>query len=114
LACKKLDKTAAERATGDEISPSVNQLKVVEQDLETEKEKIRTLKKKIDALKERRKILTDGLNAREEMIDDRDGVIVAARDRIKVLERKVERKELAIGIITDVIKLSNLPFEEER
>jgi hypothetical protein len=32
---------------------------------------------------------------------------------VKVLERKVERKELAIAILANMIKLSRLPFEDE-
>jgi hypothetical protein len=114
LAYKKLDKTAAERVTGDEISPSINQLKVVEQNLEMEKEKIRILEKKIDTLKKKRKILTDKFNAREKIINDRNKIIIIARNRIKIFEKKIERKELAINIIINMIKLSNLLFKEKR
>jgi hypothetical protein len=45
------------------------------------------------------------LEAREETIGDRGGSI----RRVKVLERRVERKERAISILANVIKLSNLP-----
>jgi hypothetical protein len=74
---------------------------------------VRALEKKIDALEEKRKILIDRLKTREETIGDRDGSIDTIQGRVKVLERKVERKELAIAILANVIKLSSLPFEDE-
>jgi hypothetical protein len=35
-----------------------------------------------------------------------------SQDRVKVLERMVGRRKLATPILADVIKFSNLPFEE--
>lgn len=109
LVRKKPKKTTGEPAIMDEDSPLAARLKVAEQDLETEKEKVRALEKKIDTLEEGRKILTDRLEAREKTISGQN-----AQDRAMVLKKELERKELAIAILADVIQLSKLPFTVER
>jgi len=72
----------------------------------------RALEQKIHALEVKRKILVDRLKAREETTGDQGVATAAAQDHGKALERKVERKELAIAILANVIRLSNLPSEE--
>ena len=37
-----------------------------------------------------------------------------SEDHVKILERKVGRRKIAIAILADVIKLSNLLFEREK
>jgi chromosome segregation ATPase len=114
LVRKKPKKTTGEPAIMDEDSPLAARLKVAEQDLETEKEKVRALEEKIDTLEEGRKILTDRLEAREKTISDQNWSIATARDRAMVIKKELERKELAIAILADVIQLSKLPFTVER
>jgi chromosome segregation ATPase len=114
LAHKKPKKTAGEPTIVDKTSPLATRLKDAEQDLETEKEKVKALEKKIDALEEGRMVLIARLKAREETIGGRDGSIAAVQDHDKMLKKELERKELAIAIVADVIKLLSLPFTVER
>lgn len=88
-------------------------MKVVEQDLEAEKEKTRTLERKIDALEKEKKTLADGLKAGEGTDCDRDRTMALAQGRVQRLERKLERRELAIAIVHNVMKLPKLPSEKE-
>jgi hypothetical protein len=60
----------------------------------------------------KKKIVLDSLKAREEKAGDRSGATIAAQDYVKVLERKLETKELTIAILTNVIRLSGLRSEE--
>jgi hypothetical protein len=61
-------------------------------------------------VKEAKKILINRLEARQETVGGRDGSIASAQDRGGVLEKRVGRKELAIAILENVLKLSRLPF----
>ncbi len=106
MARKKPKKTPGKLTIINETSPLVTRLKDTEQNLETKKKKIRALEKKIDALEEEKIILIARLQAREETIGDRDGSIAADQDCAKILKKELERKELAIAIVADVIKLS--------
>jgi len=63
LARKKSNKTAGEPDIIDKVSLLTTRLKVADQDLETEKEKVRNFEKKIDALEEQRKNLINRLKA---------------------------------------------------
>jgi chromosome segregation ATPase len=109
---KKPKRTAGELAIVDKVSSLVVRLEDVEQDLTAGKEKARSLEKKIDALEEGRKALRAGLKATEGPNCDQDRTVAAAQGRVHSLERKLERRDLAIAIVDNVIKLPKLPFEK--
>lgn len=90
-----------------------DQIQDIERELEGANRKDRALKEKIFALEMKRKILTDRIDARGERIGSPRGMTVNAHDSFDRLKRKLERKELIITLIGDVVKLSGLPFEEE-
>jgi hypothetical protein len=77
LAHKKPKKTAGKPTIMDETSPLATQLKDAEQNLKTEKEKIRIFEKKINTLKKGRIILITRFKARKETIDNRNKNIIA-------------------------------------
>lgn len=56
----------------DDASLLATWIEVAQQDLESEKEKVRILEKEIDTLKEARKILINRLKVRQETVGDRD------------------------------------------
>jgi hypothetical protein len=97
----------------DDASLLATWIEVAQQDLESEKEKVRILEKEIDTLKEARKILINRLKVRQETVGDRDESIALVQDRRKVLEKRAGRKELVIAILENVLKLSRLPYEDE-
>lgn len=109
---KKLKQTEGEPASMDDASLLATWIEAAQQDLESEKEKVRVLKKEIDTLKEARKMLINRLKARQDTAGDRGESIAMAQDHGKVLEKRVGRKELAIAIFGNVLKLSRLPFED--
>jgi hypothetical protein len=51
----------------------------------------------------------DSLKVIEETICDREKTIAATQDRVKMLERSSERKELAMATAASVLKLSKPP-----
>lgn len=85
-----------------------NQLKVVEQDLKAERAATKTLRKKIEML-EAGKGSLDSLKVIEETICDREKTIAATQDCVMMLERSLERKELAMATAASVLKLSKPP-----
>lgn len=108
---KKPKRTAGELAIVDKVSSLVDRLEDVEQDLTGEKEMAGSLEKKIDALEKWRKALIAGLKATEGPNCDQNRTMAAAQGRVQSLERKLERRDLAIAIVDNVIKLPKLPFE---
>jgi hypothetical protein len=68
LIYKKFKKTAEKSIIMDKIFPLAIRFKNAEQDLETEKEKIKILEKKINALKEGKIVLIIRFQTREEII----------------------------------------------
>ncbi|SRR6266536_4118007 len=111
---KLVETRAGEPASMDKVSRLATRLKVAEQGLETEKEKVRVLEREIEALKEGRETFVNRFKVRGEIIDYRDETITTVRGRVKVLEGELERKELVIIILSDIIKLSSLSFTEKR
>jgi hypothetical protein len=65
-------------------------------------------------MEKKKMILIARFKVREETIDSRDGSIVVVQYRDKIFKKELERKELAIAIVADMIKLSSLPFTVER
>jgi hypothetical protein len=85
----------------------VNQLQVIKQNLEVEKKKIRTFEKRINMLQKKR-------NISKKNICNQDKSIAAAQNHVKILKRKMKKRELIITILAKVIKLSNLLSDKEK
>lgn len=110
---KKPKVTARQPTTVDNVSLLTTRLQIAQQDLESEKKKVRVLEKEIGTLKELRALLMDRLKARGETVAERDRSIAAGQDAVKILHSRLERKELTMTILENVIKLSKLSFEKE-
>jgi hypothetical protein len=110
VARKRSKRTAGRPIIIDENFLLINRLKTIERKLKVKKEKTRSLEKKIDALEERKKM--NGLKMRKKSNGDKDGIIATDQNRVKLLKRKLKKRDLAIDIVVNVIKLSKLPLEK--
>ncbi|KAL9616320.1 MAG: hypothetical protein Q9160_008799 [Pyrenula sp. 1 TL-2023] len=104
---KKLKERTERSVTMDDESRLAAWIEAAEQDLESEREKVRVLEEQISTLKEARAIIVNRREAQEEIIGSGDGP-AAAQDQNTDLAKNISGRDLLMAILANVIQLSRL------